>query len=328
MNNMNDLSPLKKPIYNCFIGALCIFAEWYSGKYEYLLASCWYYEFNYPVAGTTGWTTESFNETEVKGLLRLGGRADYTWHEKPDCSIGFSVIREQLSQNKPVGFVFDAYFCPWSTVFCQEHVYHFLLVTGINSEGYLRCVDNISDIAMELSPDYFINGYNRYITFNYLNSDPSHNQTVNMDEIKDVLLYLTSPTFKESRAANFEDMRRLAVFLESIDVQQELLSYSVLEGAPLLRMFRFFEGGRLHFSEFMLWIYQATCWKWCQSFADEMLGISKEWESAKGMLIKATYVENPLRYFDRISKKIIEIADQEEELFRKFCRQIKATNYL
>lgn len=311
--------------YDCLENLVLAVAKLWKKDYQLMSADVW--DFSYKTSEqdnmlSLGQSVSNNAISNYDNLAKYHG-ISMKFVETSDYLEGLDVIKNELSNNRPVAIYMDTFWCNWYKVLYKKlHRPHYCLVIGIDTEtNDLYIVD--SQMANEetiLPIKEFIHGFEAYITFS--------NEDVDIKNF-DWKVLLQNSLKKNKNIENlvniFEEMRKFAVDISSkLDLQNEIIG---LEKFPFkAKIFQeLFTLGkrRKQYSRMLAYIGKLYDIKELDAFSSRMKLAGDRWSSIFGLLCKAYYMNNDIKIINKIASKIEEAANDEENIadnLLEFCK--------
>lgn len=233
-------------------------------------------------------------------------------------------ITELFSSHQKSGYVaiaMNAYWCPWHPLYEQQKdIQHYLFIDKIaEAQKYVYCTDPMfkqTSAFLHLEDLFRDREMLEVVVFKCIeHQDVDWNTTV-----QKALDVLTASTLSINR---FEEIRQFALEIDALEsLEAELDGYPVIATAPLLYGLNEISQNRYKYSLFLECIGNQNGIVELLLLSEEMKLASTAWGNARNLLIKASMI-NKKQLFQRISKKIMSIADAEELIYGKLRKLVQ-----
>lgn len=222
-------------------------------------------------------------------------------------------VAEELTAGRPVGLAVDAYVCPWDPGYRRHHFSHAILVIGWDeAKRCLICMDPYYAVENGALPIDELQEAEMLscVTF-VLGEESKEGQTVELREI------VTNATAILEETNSFNNMRRFAKEIRDLDLGKELEGYeSDCLQAPLV--WRLYEVSRTRrrFAKALSFLAGKLNLPELADIASQLDKAGIRWISVQGMMVKASFQEDPTETLNIISDKLYRMAAEEELLAR------------
>ena len=226
------------------------------------------------------------------------------------------LVENELMKNLPVVILHDPFWCPWDKFYQKRHSSgHAFIVNGIEKGTLdIECSDPWYDKHnLRLCRNDIKNGLLRYITFHPLDSKPKE-----FDWKQMLLQAVRKLEIWDERVDSFDSIRlfgqQLGIGLDlrlEFGDQVDNIWYS-----PLYSKINMLRNNRYKFSKALQFLARVYHQPELEDLSSQFNICASKWLIINQMLAKAYVLQNVYRGFDKISKRIMDIADMEE-LFAK-----------
>lgn len=313
--NLNII-PVEYEGLNCADGLMISLVEWLNRDYSLIFCEAWNFEFkpeNEEYPNTIG-DRLSVHDVVCTELLYstcgVGKKSVYNDHISLEEFM--TVLKEELSQQRPVVIVHDLFWCPWSKdFFLRNHeLTHSTFVIGFNETG-LICMDYaLRQPSAVLPYEYFERSVSMYITI-----DITPLSSIQSFTYKEIMNRMISATVSYD---TFNTIRKFGSYVkESFDPSKELERYGIdnFNANPLNWQIERISASRKLFAYTLKELSKKYDLQNLLLLANRLEQTIPKWSSIMSMIIKSC-ISSSSKSLEKISNKIFELADFEESIFK------------
>jgi hypothetical protein len=314
MDNIKlDIIPTDCAGLDCVDGLVISVAEWLHRKYKLVFAEAWNFQFadeieEYP--HTIGGRLFIPNVVDQEILKACCG-IEVNYNKINNAEQLISILKEEVSKQRPVIIIYDMFWCPWSNAFQKNHKPdHASLVIGYNESG-LNCIDYSPRCEGSILPYEYLNkSIKAFYTINI-------QQTIANDNF-DWHEIVNKSISSINNYDTFNTIRNFGTYIkESFDPIKEMNRYGIdkFDSNPLSwQIGRISESRRL-FASTLRYLHERYNINQLLLLAEKLEAAVPMWSTIISLIIKSCISSN-LNLLERISKKIYEVADFEETIFK------------
>lgn len=309
------IKPVEYQIAHCFIYSLATFANYVRYEYELLLAGTWNFTFR-EHANEIYFADriECFREDEIKDIANTIYKINYFWFDKEQSANVADKIKSEITNDVPVAVTMRANCCSWLTFYKKQLSYpinNAVLIVGFDDENSFYGINNSTQTVVKISNSDFTNGYVSGACFKIINDN---NTDYKYDQIYKNII---RKYYQSSKKKMFYDIRAFAGKIGEIDFYKELFGVGDINASPVLRKLMFVENSRYNCSKFFEFISNKCKDSNLMSYSKALEKSANDWNLVKNLFIKSCYIGKSTELTDKISSKLNQIADNEEEVFNK-----------
>ena len=302
--------------YACLENAAVTIIKWFGSDYELMSAQSWNFEYISQKKIPFGKRIFDGDIFQSELLERYHGIRSTLYH--PDTNEAYEIIMDELNRQVPVIIGIDSYWLNWDNEYFQkkhDRIGHVIIIKGVDSKNRIfHCLDPVHyEKTQVLSFEKFEKGYtNLLIDFKQISTNIEVDYTL-------ILKESMSNMFEKKTEKNvFEKIRLFAAHvLTDYDPEQEVIGYpSEVETDLLMRIKRIAQK-RLRFTDFLLYIQKQNNKHKLDYFINKIKESSSKWDIIYSLFLKSYFLKDSKKLLEKISNRIIAIADFEEELALK-----------
>ncbi len=289
----------------CFDDCICTYARYVGFDWELMFSDTW----NFSPQQSYD-SSEYNNEIHNKKLILLEKTHGIQLkHHRVSEYEGVHIINKELQNGRPVILELDAFWCPWDPAFQKYHNRHCFLINGFDdASNSFICVDPYFMQKDSLfSVEYYKNGFVEIITFNLL-TKPLEKQPEEM-----IRAYVMD-MLNGSTPNYFENTRRFGMNLENIDFEKEIASNKQFWITTIYRVFEKILTTRVEYVVVLKYVAKKYNNPFFYELVDSFSEITNMWNVCRGMLIKISINNHKQKLIKRLSEKMIQIVDEEEQI--------------
>lgn len=332
-----NLIPYYDKTYNCLENIYATVLNSYNVEHILMFAYSWSFAF-YPKGDTLGarmklsrhgkWRIEDQDE-----LIRRFCGVEINWHRIMEDKDIYDIAKSEIEESRPVCICIDSFCCPWHPLFQKDNIPHYILIIGFDDKkkSYL-CMDPqyLGGIG-ELPYDYYSSLSSRLHSLTTKYNVINHNtegfkgcatfkKGRRLEQIDYEALIeraLIRMNMESLEFSDFNSMRKLAGELESLEnINIEVEGKIDFNDAWLFRKIENIGGGRINFSKVLMFISNKSSHvnNEYKEIAHKLELCSRSWDNLRLLFFKAFYQKDQKRVLMKISNKVKDIADYEENI--------------
>jgi hypothetical protein len=307
-------------LFNCFDGCVISVLAWFRRDYPMMDLKSWELSYDRDRLSSDQMMSSLLNyqwDLRYELLEHYHGlKLVRYWLDDPQQRL--TIIKEELSNKRPVIMVIDSYWCPWDEVFQSVSHAHFCIVIGMDeAKEILYCMDPFYMKEVEtLTFDEFYQSALKtqlpaIVTFESTSEEMKINERMGANILIQTLQELL-------QSGTFDSIRKFAADVPHyFSIEQEVKSFKNIEDAPILR--RTYERKRYthRFMDTVHYLVPRGRHSALDQTVEALLEGSVEWEIVKTMFVKCSFMSNPqkqMQQMQQIADKMVYIADREQAL--------------
>lgn len=315
--NFLDIKPIGDDSLDCFGDLIASIAAWWNLNYELMFVESWCFNFQPIVSSASSLLSQQISGPErmpLKNLERYHG-LKLKMHQNLSANKVFNIINKELVSEKPSILIIDDFWCPWvSSEYQRNHGYHTVLLIGIEEETKeIYCIDPFYSKSIEkLTYSDFSRGCNDCVTINRVNKT-----IINVDW----RIIVQNAVIKINKNNTFQKMKAFGnVIPNKLDITGETIGYQNPAFSPLFQVLTSISLGRKEFAKSLE--YLGKLWNITDLLvkAEQLREAGYKWESIRALVTKVYFVPNKLEILTKIAKKVIDLADFEENIAKELLQ--------
>lgn len=300
--------------YNCLENLIIPISTYWDRNHELMFLESW--DFIYRKSTELGkiGTIEYNDPSKALSYLQQYHGIGFCQHEMDTPENAYKIIKQELSDKRPVIIHMDSYWCNWFTPNYQKiHSSHFCLVTGFDSINKdLFVIDSqFATSGTTLTYDHFCKGLGFVLSIQIMDNQQSDY------DWKKLIMNSLEKLMDPLRSANaFVDIREYAKDVKHVNFENEIANFHHNPfKAPVFNCLIRIKEYRYQYAIALNYLAKKYNVDSILQFANRMKSIGDNWSSIFGLLCKAYYLHNDCRLLERLSNKISNLADVEEKLY-------------
>lgn len=309
---LTEFKPAHHGTYNCLEDVLECLATGYQREHLLMFAKAW--DFNFflrPLKGDKrlGTRVESGEYNAWESLRQyhgIGSKCIFTSNRQKQKDN----LMAEINEGHPVVLWLDGYYVPWTNIYKQLHMKHFIIAIGMKENGTIAVIDPYWNKKVnELSMETFDQSGAKCINITCL-------ETPNLTWQSILKEHITSITTRSCNA--FESMRQFAEAVKTLDLNTELKDFEDLPyNCPFFMQLAEVFFKRLNYSKCLKYMGERFEVNTLITYGEEMEKIGKEWQAARERLVDVYKGKEGPSTYTKVAKTICLLASQEEELAKQ-----------
>lgn len=303
---------------DCHDGLVISLLEWLKRENPFIFAEAWNFEFRPEIEGFPHTIGDRLivNNVVSQDLLKeyCGVEINEVNNTNVHLESFMPVLKRELAQQRPLLIVQDLFWCSWSKEYYQQiHApIHATLVIGYDETGII-CMDYaLKNPEAHLPYEYFNDSVNTVVTFDITKTPPNSSMTFH-----DIMKKIISSTKSYD---SFNSIREFGRYVkESFDPVKELERFGVgnFNANPLNWQIERISTSRKLFALTLRELSTKFGFTSLNILADKLELSMPKWFTIMSMIIKSC-IASDSKSLNKISNKILELADYEESIFEYF----------
>lgn len=310
---MWKVEAVNKGTYNCFQFIVATMAKFFCCEYHMVMLELWGFKYNIKINGNIGsrlglcWAGEIDRRKEL--LQRYHGlQLSIT---ELDGEVILESINKKLTTG-PLSVYLDSYECYWLPFYKKQHRLHTVILTDKGSDTY-SFIDQYSDTSLnsELEFTFIETNCKQVVEFNYYPAGIVQDEYL-LEIINCINIFERRDTLKNFKAFS-QDMKN------ELSISNEITDNDPI-ASKLVMYLKNLTDDRINLIEAVGYIESKTGISLGNS-KELLYAIAQKYDMLRSYIIKCAFTKrNPDK--DRISSKIDEIYESEENILNCFKRNV------
>lgn len=225
-----------------------------------------------------------------------------------------SIIKEELNKSMPLIAGIDPFWYPLDNNYQVRHSNHIIIITGIDIEKQeLLCID---PYLTKEEVTYSIENFEKSMYF-LARVDKEHRvkEVNNSKFISDSIRSIVN----ENEVNFFDSMRGFADYIETdMDIEAEIPDIHNMDYAPIIQTLNRVALSRTIFSKYLAYVADNSIQSGSiEALAADVQKAREKWRVVRTYIAKARVVDEHQLFLKKVSKKVREIADFEENILEE-----------
>ncbi|KTD86650.1 BtrH N-terminal domain-containing protein [Paenibacillus etheri] len=234
-----------------------------------------------------------------------------------DSSRFLDIINQELQEGRMVGLEIDPFYCEWHRIYKKYHGSHFVLLTGLSSDG-LICIDPyISKTPERISFELFFQGASRFFLISEEISgkyDWKDNMNKNLRDL-----------FAGSHGlSDFEQMRKFSDDIDEAHIRFEVEKYDSLVFYPMLLRLNNVADGRRCYSRYLDYLMTIQQDIDFPKYFEPLIKASRLWSETSALMLKYILSNYNEMLEKKLKDKIMYISETEEAIAHELICELRS----
>nr|WP_302598382.1 BtrH N-terminal domain-containing protein [uncultured Cellulosilyticum sp.] len=309
---LTDFKSAHHSTYNCLEDVLECLATGYKRAHLLMFAKAW--DFNFfekPLKGDTrlGTRVESgeYNAWEsLKQYHGIGSKCVFTSNTNKQTEN----LKRHLQSGNPVVLWLDGYYVPWTNIYKQLHMKHFIVAVGLKDEESIAVLDPYWNKKVNaLSWEAFKQSGAKCINITCLEEPNVVWQEVLSVQIEAIM----SPSHNA-----FACMKHFAEAIKTLELTRELKGFETLPyNCPLFMQLAEVFYKRLNYAKCLNYISEVYGVNKLGQYGEEMTQIGKGWQAAREQIVDVYKGKETPEIYEKVADYICHLAEEEAQLAQR-----------